>query len=151
MNEFVRKGDPQGARPMLEVARRKPWFEFSGLPSALPSEQELRSSIRWRDLDFDPVLYWERVKVPVLLIFGEREDRAPVDRSVTRISEAFRRAGNTRRTIKVFPGADHEIMVALNQNASDQRSVAAREGPAFAPSYMDAMTGWLREQPGLAR
>jgi hypothetical protein len=35
--------------------------------------------------------------------------------------------------------------------ASDQRSTVADEAPKFAPGYLDTMTGWLREQLGLAR
>jgi pimeloyl-ACP methyl ester carboxylesterase len=151
LNDFVRKGNPQGAQPMLEEARRKRWFEFSSLPSAPPTETELRTWIRWRNLDLDPTSYWESVKIPVLLIFGERERLVPVDRSVKGIREAFRRAGNTKHTIKVFPGADHQITVALNQTASDQPSVAANKGRTIAPGYLDAMTGWLREQLRLAR
>jgi pimeloyl-ACP methyl ester carboxylesterase len=151
LDNFVRKGNPQGARPMLEEARRKRWFGFSYLPHSAPTETELRTGIRWRNLDFDPTSYWERVKVPVLRIFGERDDRAPVDRSVARIREAFQRAGNTRYTIKVFPGADHGINLAPNPAASEQGSVGANKGPNFAPGYLDTMTGWLREQLGLAR
>src|SRR5262245_1355509 len=151
LNDFVRKGNPQGAQPMLEGARRKPWFEFSSLLSAPPTEKELRTWIRWRNLDFDPTSYWERVKVPVLMIFGEREHLVPVDRSVARIRDAFRRAGNTRNTIKVFPGADHGITITPKPSASDQRSTGADEAPKFAPGYLDTMTGWLREQLGLAR
>lgn len=151
LNDFVRKGDPQGAQPMLEGARRKRWFEFSALPSAPPTEKELRTSIRWRDLDFDPVYYRERVKIPVLLIFGERERLVPVDRSVKRIREAFRRAGNTRYKIKVFPGADHGISLAPNPATSEKGSVGANEGPTFAPGFFDTMTEWLREKLELAR
>jgi pimeloyl-ACP methyl ester carboxylesterase len=151
LNDFVRKGNPQGAQPMLAEARRKRWFEFSSLPSAPPTETELRTWIRWRNLDLDPTSYWGSVKVPVLLIFGEREHLVPVDRSVKGVREAFQRAGNIRHTIKVFPGADHEIMGALNQAASDQRPVSANKGRTIAPGYLDAMTGWLREQLGLAQ
>src|SRR5262245_2159255 len=151
LNDFVRKGNPQGAQPMLEEARRKRWFGFSYLPHSAPNETELRTGIRWRNLDFDPTSYWERVKVPVLRIFGERDDRAPVDRSVARTREAFQRAGNTRYTIKVFPGADHGIAIAPKPSASDQRSTGVDEVPKFAPGYLDTMTGWLREQLGLGR
>jgi uncharacterized protein len=151
LNDFVRKGNPQGAQPMLEGARRNRWFEFSVLPRAAPTETELRTQIRWRNLDFDPTSYWERVKIPVLLIFGEREHLVPVDRSVARIREAFRRAGNTRHTIKVFPGADHGITLTPNPATSEKGSAGANEVPKFAPGYLDTMTEWLREQLGLAR
>ncbi|MGH9938921.1 MAG: alpha/beta fold hydrolase, partial [Blastocatellia bacterium] len=149
--DFVRSGNPQGAQPMLEEARRKRWFGFASMPAAAPTETELRTWIRWRNLDLDPAIYWERVKVPVLLIYGEREDTAPLDRTVERIREALRRAGNTRNTIKIFPGAGHNLMLTPNTDASEQGSVGANEGPNFASGFLDTMTGWLREQLGLAR
>src|SRR5262249_5354058 len=120
-------------------------------PHSAPTETELRTAIRWRNLDFDPTSYWERVKVPVLRIFGERDDRAPVDRSVARTREAFQRAGNTRYTIKVFPDADHGIALTPNPAKSEKVSDGANEAPKFAPGYLETMTGWLREQLGLAR
>jgi pimeloyl-ACP methyl ester carboxylesterase len=151
LDNFVRKRNPQGARPMLEEARRKPWFEFSTLPPAPPAETELRTWVRWRNLDLDPARHWERVKVPALLIYGEREDRMPVDKCVERIREALRRAGNSRNMIKVVPGADHELMLALNYGAKEKRSVEVSEERRVAPDYLDTMTGWLREQLALAR
>jgi len=151
LDNFVRKRNPQGARPMLEEARRKRWFEFSTLPPAPPTETELRTWVRWRNLDLDPTRHWERVKVPALLIYGEREDRMPVDKCVERIREALQRAGNSRNMIKVVPGADHELMLAPNTGAREQRSVEVSEGRRIAPDYLDTMTGWLREQLGLAR
>jgi uncharacterized protein len=148
LDDFIRRGNPQGAQTMLEVARRQRWFEFSALPAAVPTETELRSLQRWRNLDLDPVSYWERVKVPVLLIYGEREDKVPVDRSIKRIREAFRRAGNTKYATKIFPGADHSLNLTPDAGAGEQRSVEANEGPRFAPGYLDTMTGWLRKQLG---
>jgi uncharacterized protein len=111
----------------------------------------MRTWVRWRNLDLDPTTYWARVKIPVLLIFGEREDRAPVNKSVSRIREAFRRAGNTKYTIKIFPGANHSIIIAPDVGAGERRSVEANEGLPFAPGYLDTMTGWLREQLRLQR
>ncbi|HEY6401713.1 MAG TPA: acyl-CoA thioester hydrolase/BAAT C-terminal domain-containing protein [Blastocatellia bacterium] len=143
VHDFVRKGNPQGAQPILDEMRRKPWFRFSTLPYPAPTETELKTAIRWRDLDFDPVYYRERVKIPALIIFGELEDRAPPDLSAKRIREAFLRAGNTKYTIKIFPGADHSITLGTE--------VATNGGPLFAPGYLDTMTGWLREQLGPRR
>jgi dienelactone hydrolase len=107
--------------------------------------------VRWRNLDLDPARHWERVKVPALLIYGEREDRMPVDKCVERIREALQRAGNSRNMIKVVPGADHELMLAPNTGAREQRSVEVSADRRIAPDYLDTMTGWLREQLGLAR
>ena len=151
LDNFVRKRNPQGARPMLEEARRKRWFEFSTLPPAPPTESELRTWVRWRNLDLDPARHWERVKVPALLIYGEREDRMPLDRCVERIREALRRARNSRNMIKVFPGADHELMLSPDAGGGERRSAEVNRERRIALDYLDTMMGWLREQLALAR
>src|SRR5262245_34882136 len=62
-----------------------------------------------------------------------------IDRSVARIREAFRRAGNTRNTIKVFPGADHTTALTPTTATGEKGSDGANEGPNFAPGYLDTM------------
>ena len=135
---------------MLEEARKHRWFGLSTLPVAAPTETELRTWFRWRNLDLDPITYWERVKVPVLLIYGEREDRNPVDRSIERIQAALLRAGNTKMTSKIFPDADHGIMIVPNSDARVPRSTEANDGLRFAPGYFDTMTDWLKNHLGLS-
>jgi dipeptidyl aminopeptidase/acylaminoacyl peptidase len=56
---------------------------------------------------YDPLAWWAKVHVPVLLIYGERDERVPVDVSVRNIAGTLRRAGNRDVTAKVFPEADH--------------------------------------------
>jgi pimeloyl-ACP methyl ester carboxylesterase len=150
LDSFVRRGNPQGAQVMLEEARKQRWFALSTLPLAPLTKTELRTWFRWRNLDLDPISYWERVKVPVLLIYGEREDRNPVDRSIERIRAALLRAGNAKMTSKIFPDANHELMLVPNSDARAPRSTEANDGPRFAPGYFDTMTEWLKNHLGLA-
>jgi hypothetical protein len=42
-------------------------------------------------------------------------------------------------------------MLALNHATSEKGSAGANKRTNFAPGFLDAMTGWLREQLGLAR
>ena len=57
--------------------------------------------------DHDPVPALERLRCPVLAVFGARDTYIPVDASVTLMTEAFERGGNADVTIVVLPDADH--------------------------------------------
>lgn len=73
--------------------------------------------------------------MPVLLLFGDRDTDHPTDLALQKWREGFERAGNTRGTIVVFPGAGHGIRM---------REGWTGEGRApFADGYRDLMTGWL--------
>lgn len=152
LDDFVRHGDDRaGTEAMLEAAHRKRWFPPSTLTAALPTEKERQTWLRWRNLDLDPGSYWERVRVPVLLLYGERDEIVPVSPSIERITAALGRAGNTRHTVKVFPDANHELMLASNDGAKGERSSEAEGQPCVAPGYFEILTQWTQEQLGLPR
>ena len=133
LDDFMRNGnDPAGVQAMLEQAVPKRWFAPSTLPATLPTESERKTWLRWRDLDLDPVSFWSRVRVPVLLLYGERDDVVPVRESVERITAALQKAGNRSFTVKVFPAADHE----LTTNA-DRTNIV--------PGYFETVNPWVTE------
>lgn len=147
VDDFVRRGDdPAGTGAMLNEAQSKRWFRPSTLPSALPTESDRETWLRWRNLDLDPDSYWERVRVPVLLLYGERDDKVPVRPSIERITAALGRAGNTRLSVKVFPTADHELMLPSNHSATGEGPSDANGEPRVAPGYFEILTQWTQEQ-----
>jgi len=58
---------------------------------------------------FEPIGAWERVKVPVLALWGERDETVPVEESRAALEDAKRRAGNENGTLTVISGADHNL------------------------------------------
>lgn len=110
VDDYVRRGgDERALQSFLDDAWRRPWASQTTLPRRVPTAEEVRTWLRWRDLDLDPVIYWEKVRVPVLVLFGELDDVVPVRTSAARIEAALRRGGNQDVTIKVFPKANHVI------------------------------------------
>lgn len=85
--------------------------------------------------DHDPVPALERLRCPVLAVFGERDTYIPVDDSVKLMSDAFERGGNRDVTVAVLPGADHALRV---------------DGGELHPDYVPTLTTWLRPRLGLA-
>jgi pimeloyl-ACP methyl ester carboxylesterase len=121
---------------VVNDARRQPWWHyFAVLPDAETWEfWRLHGGIP--NLDDDLVHVWERVRRPVLAIWGERDTTFPVSEVVARTEAALARAGNRDVTVRVFPGAEHGI-----------KSV---ETAAFASGYLELIASWTRERVGLA-
>src|SRR6266849_3057218 len=79
VDEYVRHGgNEQALQLFLDEAWRKAWVSQTTLPRRVPSADEIHSWLRWRNLDLDPVSYWQQIKVPALVMFGELDDVVPV-------------------------------------------------------------------------
>lgn len=110
VDEFVRHGgDRDALQAELDAHHGTSWAAVTSLPRIAPTAADIGSWLRWRNLDLDPVDYWRKVRVPVLLVYGERDEVVPVEASVARIGDGLREAGNTRVLVKVYPGEDHSI------------------------------------------
>jgi pimeloyl-ACP methyl ester carboxylesterase len=87
--------------------------------------------------NFNPLPLWEQVKVPVLLIYGERDRNTPVAPSLAGIGEALKKAGNSDFTPLILPGAAHNLTIQWQQGE-----------PFFwwhaAPGYSDLLTAWVK-------
>jgi pimeloyl-ACP methyl ester carboxylesterase len=70
---------------------------------------------------------WARVRAPVLLLWGERDERVDPAASMRIITQALAQGGNTRVTTRIFPGAEH----------------------TFRMTEPPVPGGWARRAPGL--
>jgi pimeloyl-ACP methyl ester carboxylesterase len=122
----------------IEKAHTEPWFGVSRLPYPVPltlSEGERRFLL------FEPLPIWEKVRVPVLAVWGEEDLSVPALRSKTLVEEALTRARNRNFTLKVFPHADHTLSIVRS----------AADGWDFlrtAAGSRDFMADWMRKQSG---
>lgn len=80
---------------------------------------------------FDPPAVWRRIQVPVLLVYGEDDERIPAEPSRQVIAAALKASGNEKLTTKVFAHADHNFRV-----------VGSTAWPKRAPGYVEALTNW---------
>ncbi len=60
---------------------------------------------------FEPVPALQKIKCPVLLIFGGDDANYPAQRSAEIMARALRGGGNCDVTTKIFQGADHGLLV----------------------------------------
>ncbi len=114
----------------LPNARNQKWFSrtIGGLP---------RDNWVWEqrrlNAGYDPALTFRRVKRPVLIIYGEKDNPS---QGIARIEQALREAGNRDYTVKVFPGADHDLDVGL---PDDGKMI-------WAEGSLDLLTNWTRQR-----
>ncbi|CAN5163157.1 alpha/beta hydrolase [soil metagenome] len=64
-----------------------------------------------RIADFDPLVWWRQVEVPVLLVYGSEDERVPVEASRAAITAAIESAGRGSVDVRIFEGGDHTFRV----------------------------------------
>ena len=83
---------------------------------------------------YRPLDWWARMRVPVLLIYGERDQRVPARASAERIAAAVQRnAPDVDLTVRILPGADHTFRLAPGPGG----------WPRTAPDYVPTLLHWL--------
>ena len=90
---------------------------------------------------YDPSQHWKKVQVPVLLLYGELDQRVSVTESMTHIKAALREANNDRYTIKVFPEADHTLRIQAAPTGTFQ-------WPRNPPGYLETLVDWVVRMAG---
>lgn len=117
----------------LAKARDERWFPvLDRFPITLP-----RESPAWNDpdIDYDPVPLLQRLRVPVLVVLGEKDELTPVGLTARVTRTALRKAGNRDYLVRQIPGANHGLLVSRANGESwlDQRP---------ATGWVDEMIGW---------
>lgn len=118
----------------LPHARNQKWFgrTIGGLPkdSWVWEQRRLNAG-------YDPALTFRRVKCPLLIIYGEKDNPT---QGVARIEQALREAGNRDYTVRVFPGADHDLDVGP---PNDGKVV-------WAEGFLELLTNWTVQRVTVA-
>ena len=113
---------------LTAALRDRPWF------FAPPPADNGYWSFSRRFEQYDPLAWWARVHVPVLLIYGSDDQRVPASESAARISATVLR--NTRDaevTVRILPGADHTFRLPTGPSG----------WPVTAPDYIPTLLSWL--------
>lgn len=82
--------------------------------------------------EYDPLVWWRQVDVPVLLVYGSEDERVPVEPSIAAITGALESSGHSA-TVRVFDGSDHTFRV---RRPGD-------EWPRTVRGYPEAVIEWM--------
>jgi uncharacterized protein len=121
-------------------ARDKKW-----LPRVQPATRLDDIVPSWKlQMGYDPMPALEGVTCPILAVFGELDRSTPVAQTAANYEKAVARSGNRDYTLKVFPNADHALLVWPKPDD-------LAHWPVLAPGYLDSMRDWVHKRVGLAR
>ena len=133
MRLFFAVVDEKAAWDSLEAstkrARNSRWASFVQLPSSL-------NDLTWwrRMQSFDPATLTAELTCPSLHLFGSLDDDVPTEQSARILASL---PGKERRTVKVFNGADHFMLVVPKGDTSGLM-------PVLSPGYLETTVAWVR-------
>lgn len=114
--------------------QREPWFPLSELPHPVPVDEKIPAGVM-EMLFMEPLPIWEKVKIPVLAVWGDKDFVVPVERGKQLIAQALQKNGNRDYTIEVFPNVNHSILV-------ERGPADGWDFPRRAPNYFEKMVEW---------
>ncbi len=91
-------------------------------------------------LQHDTAADWQRVTVPVLVLFGGLDSLTDVEEHRPALATALEGHGDV--TVRVFPTANHLFQDAVTGSELEYATLA----PEFAPGVLEAITDWLQER-----
>ncbi len=96
--------------------------------------------------DYDPVPALEKVKCPVLAMWGGMDTFLPVQKSVAVWRESLAKAGNADVTLKVYPDGNHSL---LDAKTGGLKEVPRLQG--FVPGYFQMQKDWVLQRVRVPR
>ncbi len=132
--DLYARGDRAAAAEVLGGAEAESWFRWAFLPTSADIEQEATEERFELDLDVADVI--SRLRVPTLLIYGERDRWVPIEESI-RVWRSDFGGDPASLTLERIPGVGH--MLTLSDPAD-----LGEAGP-FSPDLDRILTSWLRD------
>jgi pimeloyl-ACP methyl ester carboxylesterase len=112
---------------------------------------EIRQREEWHEPNLDGDYFWdpmgviERISIPVLAFFGEKDTQADPIQGAQAYRSALEIAGNPHSRVELIEGVDHNLIISKTGSLKERR-MRSREGwRNYAPKYLDILEQWLRE------
>ncbi|MGH9949751.1 MAG: dienelactone hydrolase family protein, partial [Pyrinomonadaceae bacterium] len=107
--------------PMLHVPAKDNWFW----------------AFYARIANYNAADYWAKISVPVLVIYGERDQFVPIAKSISNIDRALNQVGNKDYTILILPRASHALNVSPEAGQPFEWS-------RLSSGFPDLLAAWIR-------
>lgn len=127
------KESKEKVQKAIENARQKPWFNLAYLPNRGRLPQNPKTTKWFQEMDFNPLPTLSKVRVPVLVFFGETDRWVPIEESIKRIKGATK--ANECVMFYRIKGGDHLMMTGVPDS-----------GGPVSKTYIKNMLEWLNIQ-----
>ena len=115
-----------------EKVQSAPWSRFV-FSASLPPDTTLDPPGA-----YDPAPVLQRLRVPLLAIYGQRDNRVMGAENARLMEEYLRRGRNPDFTVRVFPRANHDILDAGDWSPNDLLRTSR-----YADGYFDYLVSWI--------
>jgi dipeptidyl aminopeptidase/acylaminoacyl peptidase len=93
---------------------------------------------------FNPITLIEKTTIPVLAVFGEKDTQIDPFQGAEAYEKALNKVRNQFYRVKLFPDADHGIMISKTGCMKERRERwRSRNSHGFAPGFIELMQNWL--------
>lgn len=89
----------------------------------------------------DPAVTLQKVKIPVLLTFGELDQQVPVAQNKPKMEDALTIGGNKNFKTIVFPKANHLYQEAKTGSPGEYNELKKE----FMPGFLEAISDWINQ------
>ncbi len=134
------KGNKLELEAEINRLRGESWFKNALLPEGA---LEPHSQTTKEFLSFGPAPVWEKVRVPVLSMWGAMDSLVPAEKSRAIFEGALRKGRNKDYTLRIFPMAGHGLPIIRGQREP-------WDWPRLAPGYQELMLEWLTRRVDVA-
>ncbi len=140
VDDFMRgRGDRTAVQQMVAEAVKRPWFKYCFISPTLDDP----AHSQWaKEIALNPITTLDRVRCPVLLIFGADDPWVPVRVSAELLSKMPNKKKNL--SYAVIAGANHEMALSVPPEKELDPSYATAFAPD-APAYFGILAKWLSE------
>jgi pimeloyl-ACP methyl ester carboxylesterase len=129
--------DRATAQQALDSVRGQPWFSLIYMDDKLTDP---KNSSWLRQMQFDPIPTVDRVKAPILIVYGQSDPWIPVELSTARLKSLA--AKHTNLEFKIVDGADHTMMQGVDPKKQVDPQFFPSEAPN-SPAYFALLGVWF--------
>lgn len=92
-------------------------------------------------IQYDPAPALQKVKVPVLMTFGELDLQVPVNQNKPKMEEALKLGGNNNFKSIIFPKANHLYQEAKTGSPGEYNELKKE----FIPGFLETIADWITQ------
>ena len=135
-------------RPAAEFLNNHPAVQTLQMNDPLVAEDEFRPRSKSSGLFLDPMKIVAEISIPVLALFGEKDNNVDPVQGAAAYREALSAAGNEFYRVETIPSANHMLYATQTGCVRELMGQVQAGTPDFVPAALTALADWLEELKG---